>query len=63
MFRRDWWEFPVAAAACGLLAWLAFLIKPQPVPINPFWTLLLIAATLAVLAAGGIALWRRTRFS
>jgi drug/metabolite transporter (DMT)-like permease len=62
-FRRDWWDFPVAAAACGLLAWLAFLIKPQPVPINPFWTLLLIAATLAVLAAGGIALWRRTRFS
>jgi drug/metabolite transporter (DMT)-like permease len=63
VFRRDWWEFLVAAGASGLLVWLALLVKPQPVPIDPFWTVVLIAATLAVLVVGGFALWRRTRFS
>jgi hypothetical protein len=63
VLRRDWWEFLVAAGVSGLLVCLARLVKPLSVPIDPFWTILLIVATLCVLVAGGIALWRRTRFS
>jgi Sugar transport protein len=63
VLRRDWWEFLVAAGVYGLLVCLARLVKPLPVPIDPFWTVLLIALTLCVLVVGGIALWRRTRFS
>jgi drug/metabolite transporter (DMT)-like permease len=63
VLRRDWWEFLVAAIVCVLLVCLARLVKPLPVPIDPFWTVLLIALTLSVLVVGGIALWRRTRFS
>jgi drug/metabolite transporter (DMT)-like permease len=63
VLRRDWWEFLVAAGVFGLLVCLARLVKPLPVPIDPFWTVLLIAGTLSVLVVGGIALWRRTRFS
>ena len=63
LFRREWWELLIAAGACGLLVWLGLMVRTQPVRIDALWMFLLIAATLAVLAVGAIALWRGTRFS
>jgi hypothetical protein len=63
LFHREWWELLIAASACGLLVWLGLMVRTQPVQIDPLWMLLLITATLVVLAVGAIALWRGTRFS
>jgi len=60
---RPWWELLITAVALGLLAWLALLARPQPIPVNLAWMAALTAATLGALLLGGFLLWKRTRFS
>ena len=60
---RRWWELMIAAAALGVFLWLASGATRQSIPLNLSWMVLLCAATLALLAACGALLWKRTRFS
>ena len=60
---RRWWEWGVFAAAIGVFVWLASGAERQPVTVNAVWMGVLIAASLAFLVAGGVLLWKRTRFS
>ncbi len=61
--RRGLWDWLVAVAAAGVFIWAGIAARPQPVPVNPAWIVILALATLGALAGGGILLWRRTRFS
>ena len=61
--RRSPWELAVLFAAVGIFVWLATLARAQPVAVNSFWIMVLIAIALAFLLGGGLLLWRRTRFS
>jgi len=49
--------------ALAIFVWLAMGAQRQPVEANLPWMAILIAASLAILVAGGLTLWRRTRFS
>jgi len=42
---------------------LAHGAERQPVSVNAIWMGVLIAASLGFLVAGGVLLWKRTRFS
>jgi drug/metabolite transporter (DMT)-like permease len=61
--RRRWWELLIAAAAVAIFAWLAAGARRQPIPVNLPWMAVLLVASLAILLACGLMLWRRTRFS
>jgi drug/metabolite transporter (DMT)-like permease len=61
--RRRWWELLIAAAAVAIFAWLAAGARRQPIPVNVPWMAVLLVASLAILLACGLMLWRRTRFS
>jgi hypothetical protein len=60
---RGWWELIFVAGALGGFVWLAFGAERQPLAVNPFWMILLAAATLVFLVVCGTLLWKRTRFS
>ena len=60
---RNWWEWLIAAAAIGMFLWLGAGATRQPIAVNIFWMVLLIAATLVLLIVCGTLLWKRTRFS
>jgi drug/metabolite transporter (DMT)-like permease len=61
--RRNTFDLAVLLGAIAIFAWLATTARRQPVAINPVPMAILLAATLAFLVAGGLLLWRRTRFS
>ncbi len=60
---RRWWEWMVLAAAIAIFVWLGSGVERHPVTINPIWMAVLVAASLVFLAASGVLLWKRTRFS
>jgi drug/metabolite transporter (DMT)-like permease len=60
---RRWWEPLVGLTALGLFVWLGTFAKRAPIAMNLPWMAVLAVATLALLAACGLLLWRRTRFS
>lgn len=60
---RRWWEALVALGALGAFVWLASEAARQSIPMNLPWMVILLGASLCMLAAGGILLWKRTRFS
>lgn len=60
---RRWWEAIIFFAAVGILVWLALGAERQPLAMNPLWSALLLAATLAFLFGCAWILWKRTRFS
>ncbi len=60
---RSWWEMAVFAAALAVFVWLAYGAEAQSLPMNWFWTIVLLVATLGFLLYCGWALWKRTRFS
>jgi drug/metabolite transporter (DMT)-like permease len=61
--RRHWGEYLVALGAVGIFVWLAAQAERAPITVDPVWMAVLCAATLALLVACGLLLWRRTRFS
>ena len=60
---RRWWDVPIVVAAVGIFLLLASGARRPPIAINPFWSMLLALAMLGLLAACGMVLWKRTRFS
>jgi NhaP-type Na+/H+ or K+/H+ antiporter len=60
---RSAWEILVIAAAVGLFVWLGLQARKQAIAMNAAWMGLLIAASLVLLVAAGVLLWRRTRFA
>ena len=48
--------------AVAFFAWLASMAGRHPISVHVPWMVALIAASLALLALGGILLWKRTRF-
>jgi drug/metabolite transporter (DMT)-like permease len=61
--RRRWWEVLVGVAALSIFAWLAWHAERAPIQVDTAWMAVLSAASLALLVACGVLLWRRTRFS
>ena len=59
---RRWWEFLIVAAAIAIFIWLGLHAQRQAIAVDPFWLLLLVAASLVMLVAGAMLLWKRTRF-
>jgi hypothetical protein len=60
---RSWPELLVTILALGIFVRLAFLAQRPVVRLDLEWLVLLSSVTLAVLAAGGVLLWRCTHFS
>jgi hypothetical protein len=60
---RRWWDVPIVVVAVGIFLLLARGAQRPPMAINLLWTVLLALAMLGLLAACGMVLWRRTRFS
>ena len=60
---RSWWDVLVVILAVSVFVWAAFGTTRPPIPVQVNWALLLAGTIVAVLAAVGWRLWRRTRFS
>jgi drug/metabolite transporter (DMT)-like permease len=60
---RRWWEYLIAATALGIFAWLASAATRPSIPFDAFWGAALTLVTVLCIALGGVALYRRTRFS
>ena len=58
-----WWELLIVAAAIAIFAWLGWHARAQAIVVNAGWLTILGAASLGLLLAGGVTLWKRTRFS
>jgi glucose uptake protein GlcU len=56
------WDAPIVLAAAAIFIWLATAARRQPLAVNTAWMAALVAVMLAILLAGGILLWKRTRF-
>lgn len=61
--RRNTFDLALVLGAIAIFVWLATTARRQPLAISPIPMALLMVATLALLVAGGLLLWRRTRFS
>jgi len=61
--RRSWPDFLILAAAVAVFAWFARFVRVPRVPMNVPWSLTLAAILVAVLAAAGWLLWKKTRFA
>lgn len=61
--RRRWWDYAIAATACGIFAVLALGAKKPALPMNIPWTGLLLGLLLFTFFGGGWWLWKKTRFS
>jgi drug/metabolite transporter (DMT)-like permease len=58
-----WWDLAIVVAAVGIFVWLAHGTTRPPIELHPAWIIVLLVATLALLVAGAVMLWKRTRFS
>ncbi len=58
-----WWDALIVAAALGIFAWLAHTAERPAIALHLGWMVVLLAATVLLLAAGAVLLWKRTRFS
>ncbi|HEY0528659.1 MAG TPA: GRP family sugar transporter [Gemmatimonadaceae bacterium] len=60
---RSWIDWLIVAVATAIIVWFALQARAPQIALNSGWALLLIAATIAMLGAAGLALWRTTRFN
>jgi glucose uptake protein GlcU len=60
---RRWWDYLIMIVAVGFFVWFAASAIVPPMNLNPLWIGILGAASLALLAAGVVRLWRTTGFS
>src|SRR5271156_1638307 len=61
--RRRLWDYAIVVAATSIFVALGLQARAPGLAINRMWEGVLTAFLLLSLAAGGIALWRTTRFS
>jgi len=59
---RSLWDYVIAAAAIGVIAWLGLHAERAALTLHLGWLLVLVAVSLALLFLCGAQLWRRTRF-
>jgi drug/metabolite transporter (DMT)-like permease len=57
-----WWELLIVGAAVAVFVWLGLHAKLQAIAVDAGWLATLAAASFAMLLAGGVVLWKRTRF-
>ncbi len=60
--RPRWWDLLILALACAVFIVLARRAVLPPLTLNFGWAAALTGMLFVALAAGGWALWRRTRF-
>ncbi len=60
---RHWWEALILAVGLSAFLYLALQARPQAISLHTGWLAVLILASLALLLASGLLLWKRTRFS
>lgn len=58
-----WWDILLIIVAIGIFVWLAHGTERPPIALDPVWIIVLLIATLGLLIAGAVLLWKRTRFS
>jgi drug/metabolite transporter (DMT)-like permease len=61
--RRRWWDYAIVFAATSIFVVLGLQARAPGLAMDRMWVGVLTAFLLISLAAGGIALWRTTRFS
>ncbi len=61
--KRAWWDFLIIVLALAVFVWLGLGTVTPDLSMNPFWMVVLVTATVAVLTVCTAALWKRTRFS
>lgn len=61
--KRNWWELLMFGGALALFIYLGSYAQMPDLAIDGAWMVVIMLASLVLLAIGGIALWRRTRFS
>lgn len=61
--RRPWWDYVIVLTATGIFVALGVRAVVPPLPMNLKWVAALGILMVMSLAAGGLSLWRRTRFS
>ncbi|MEO8579051.1 MAG: GRP family sugar transporter [Gemmatimonadales bacterium] len=60
---RTWIDWLIASVATAVIVGFALMARAPQIAIHSGWALALVIATLGMLAAAGIALWRATRFN
>lgn len=60
---RRWWDFAIMAAAVGVFIWFARFARVPHLAMRIPFAIALIVILLAILAACGWLLWKRTRFA
>ena len=60
---RTWIDWLIVGIATAVIVGFALMARAPQIAIRWEWALALVIATLAMLAAAGIALWRATRFN
>lgn len=61
--RRRWWDYAIVLAATAVFVVLGLNARTPSLTMNMHWMGVLAGFMLLSLAAGGISLWRMTRFS
>jgi hypothetical protein len=60
--RRHWWDYAIVLTATGIFLALGIRAVVPPLAMNLRWVAVLGAGLVVSLIAGGLSLWRRTRF-
>jgi hypothetical protein len=60
--RRRWWDYAIVLAATGIFVTLGIRAVVPPLTMDLKWVAVLSVVLVLSLVAGGLSLWRRTRF-
>jgi glucose uptake protein GlcU len=60
--RRRWWDYAIVLVATGVFVWLGARAVVPPLAMDLRWVAVLGGLLVLSLIAGGLSLWRRTRF-
>jgi len=60
--RRRWWDYAIVLTATGVFVVLGVRAVVPPLTMDLTWVAVLSVVLALSLVAGGLSLWRRTRF-